>query len=31
VRTTPEQFSQYLRVELDKLSKVAKATNLPTQ
>lgn len=31
VRTSPDQFGQYLRVELDKLSKVAKATKLPTQ
>lgn len=31
VRTSPEQFAQYLRAELDKLARVAKATRLPTQ
>ena len=31
VRTSPEQFAQYLRDELEKLAKVAKATKLPTQ
>ena len=31
VRTNPEQVAVLLRAELDKLRKVAKATNLPTQ
>lgn len=31
VRTSPEQFAQFLRSELDKLAKVAKATKLPTE
>jgi tripartite-type tricarboxylate transporter receptor subunit TctC len=31
VRTTPQEFGRFLRVELDKWRAVAKATNLPTK
>lgn len=31
VKSSPEQFAQYLRVEFDKWGKIVKATNLPTE